>query len=286
MTPPEPDLLVVGSGLAAAAAAVTATRQGARVVCVESNDTVLRGMLPIDAAPLAIERATGGALDAALFGPAGLRIARVSSSTEDLRLAGGRVIACDPFGTVLAAATRVVLASGGDEDDDDELRPFVDLYVRGLSQCAWSDAPFHRGRPVVVYGNADHAGEEALHALAVGCRVEIISPGAFALKRASVRAALRGRVQVREHAVLDTLLAEDGKLARVRVVRDGRREEIEADAFFHARELRISDRLRALADAAVAEVGAVLAGETAGVPAWHHAALVESGRCAAARALG
>ncbi len=281
----DPDLLVLGSGLAAAAAAVHAHARGARVVLVELGDEVLSAMPLLDAAPLPVEPSSGPALDEALFRSEGLGVPRISSGADWLRIDAERVLVCDPFGDVLVTGRLVVIAAGADGDDDEELRPFVDFYTRGLSQCAWSDAPFHRGRPVVVFGGGDRAAEQALHALAAGCQVEIVSPGVFAPRRARLRSALRGRVNVREHWNLDGLVAERGMLARVRVARDHRVEEIPASAFFHARERRFSERLLAFVDAAVTEVGAVLAGELAGVPAHAHADLVASGTRAVVAAL-
>lgn len=285
--PLEPELVVLGSGLAAASAAAHASARGVSAAVVElSHERVVRSMLALDATPFDGAPLTGSAVDHGLFGPDRLALPRVFTSLEGLGLERRRLMVRDEFEqTVLATGSRVVLAMEADDRGDEMLTPFMRLVGRGISWCAWSDAYSYPGQRVVVFGDADYAGEEALHALRAKCIVEILAPGEFAPQRASVRAALQGRVAVREHVTVDDLLASEGALAAIRFRCAGRRFELATGAFFLALTPRVSPRLREFAEACVADLGTsavALAGALTGVPAWNHPALILDGARAAA----
>jgi thioredoxin reductase (NADPH) len=156
------DLIVVGAGIAGAAAAMFAGRLGLRVAVVEQmgpggqiiNATRIdnmpgfpQGIAGIELGPLVHEQADAAGAEfildtvesLALDGPQRL----LTCSTETLRA---------PALIIAAGSTLRNLGSPGE----------AALLGRGVSHCASCDGPFFRGKRVCVIGGGDAAIDEAL----------------------------------------------------------------------------------------------------------------------------
>jgi thioredoxin reductase (NADPH) len=156
------DVIVIGAGVAGAAAAMFAARLGMRTVVIEQlgpggqiiNATRIdnmpgfpQGIAGIELGPLVHEQAETAGAEFML------------DTVESLSVDGAqRIVTC---GSESVRAPAVIVAAGS------HLRHLgvpgeEALYGRGVSHCASCDGPFFRGRRVCVVGGGDAAVDEAL----------------------------------------------------------------------------------------------------------------------------
>jgi len=158
----ERDLVIAGGGPAALAAALYAARYGIGHVVVESWQPGGQAALTahIENYP-GIESITGGDLAVALRKHAAVWGASFdASSVVSTRRAGDRIEVVTDSGVYSA---RILIIATGAAPSKLGVPGEEELYGRGVSYCATCDAPFFRGKSVMVVGGGDSAVKEALH---------------------------------------------------------------------------------------------------------------------------
>jgi thioredoxin reductase (NADPH) len=112
------------------------------------------------------------------------------------------------------------------------------LQGKGVSYCAVCDASFFRDRKVVVVGGGDSAMEEASFLAKFASNVTLVHRrDEFRASQIMIeRARTNEKVEFVTPAAVEEALAEDGKLAKVRLrnLETGATWEIEADGLFVA----------------------------------------------------
>ena len=190
-----PDLIVLGGGIAGLTAAWQAAHNGLRAVIIERSlpGGLVVNVGKLDGFPLAGDMA--GAqyatlLEAALH-PDGIQ----------WQLEAARAITTDARHITVETesarfrAPQLVVATGA------RLRKlpvprFDALFGRGISQCAFCDAEFHRGARVVVVGAGDAAAQEALHLSSIANEVVMVHRGRKLTARPADRHQLMNRTNV------------------------------------------------------------------------------------------
>ncbi len=158
------DLAVVGSGVAAHAAATQAASLGMQVLHLAGSGLpggLVANVGALEDYPAAPVPVSGAELVAALARQADeWAVKRVQGDALSIETTGhGFAIAS---GSSRWMADQVIAATGASLRtlDVPGASRFID---RGLLQCAWCNAGLYRGRQVVVIGGGDSALQEALH---------------------------------------------------------------------------------------------------------------------------
>lgn len=127
---------------------------------------------------------------------------------------------------VATGATRRRLGLPGEDD----------LEGRGVSYCGTCDGPFFKEKPVIVVGDSDFAGREALVVARYASEVTLVSASAKPALSAATRTAVEAhaRVRTRSGAEIIALAEDDGLLAgaSVRSLDDGTVAEEKVSGLF------------------------------------------------------
>lgn len=167
------DLVIAGGGPAALSAALYAARYGIGHVVLESWQPGGQVALTahIENYP-GIESISGGDLAAVMKKHAGKWGAEFDSSSVTSAIRSGKLIEVTTDSSVYSART-LIIATGaapaklGVPGEDE-------FYGRGVSYCATCDAPFFKGRSVMVVGGGDSAVKEALHLAGFADRLVLV----------------------------------------------------------------------------------------------------------------
>jgi len=169
----ETDLLIAGGGPAALAAALYASRYGISHVVAESWQPGGQAALTarIENYP-GIESITGGDLAAAL---------RRHAAAWGASFEASSVVSAKPSGNRIEVVTdaaswsaRTLIVATGAAPSRLGVPGEEEFYGRGVSYCATCDAPFFRGKTVMVVGGGDSAVKEALHLAGFADRLYVV----------------------------------------------------------------------------------------------------------------
>ncbi len=231
-------VVIIGSGPAGYAAAIYTSREGMKPLLITGNET--GGQLELTTT---VENYPG--FPEGLEGPELMRLFERQATRFGTRFISAEVTAVDfsasPYKLMLSNngsvyARAVIIATGASArlmGLDSEKR----LLGRGVSTCATCDAPFFKGKEVVVVGGGDTAMEDALHLAEFAKSVTIVH------RRESFRASriMQQRVfaQPRISILWNTAPEEvlgDTKVSGVRLkdLSDGTIREMRIDGVFVA----------------------------------------------------
>jgi len=229
------DLVVAGSGIAGASAALTGARLGLKTVClvgdvlggqllsinkIDGYPGFPEGVAGYDLCPMAQEQALG----------AGAEI--IAGSLDRLTAERGLWRLGTTAGDMEARG--VVLATGATLKELGV--PGEQLFKgKGVSHCASCDAPLLRSKPVVVVGGGDSACQEALTLAEAASRVTLLCRGAALRAQEAYRLQVNAaaNIDIRFHHVAEEILGDAGVTAvRARDTRSGGTAEIEAAGVF------------------------------------------------------
>jgi len=229
------DLVVAGSGIAGASAALTGARLGLKTLCLAGD--VLGGQL------LSINRIDGypGFPD----GVAGYDLCPMS---QEQAVAAGAEIAATSLDRLAAERGSWRLGTG---EGELEARGVVlatgaalrELGVpgerrfkgKGVSHCASCDAPLLRGKPVVVIGGGDSACQEALTLAQEASSVTLLCRGDGLRAQEAYRKEVgeAGNIAIRFHHVVEEIVGDGGVTAvRARDTLSGAAAELIAAGVF------------------------------------------------------
>lgn len=230
------DVLMVGAGPSALAAAIYTTREDLETVLFEKG--AIGGMAAItdkvDNYPGFPDGIEGGHLAAELQAQAerfGAKIEfgevseiRDSGATKTLVIDGKEVEA------------RAVLIATGSDYKKIGVPGEAEYYARGVHYCATCDGAFYRDKRLAVVGGGNSAIQETLFLTRFASHIDL-------LVRSSIKASDilqkeleeyvdAGKVTVHLDTATEEILATDGKISGVRVKNNGQETTIETDGVF------------------------------------------------------
>jgi thioredoxin reductase (NADPH) len=227
------DVVMVGAGPAALAAAIYTTREDITTVLYEKG--VIGGLAAVtdwvDNYPGFVKGVSGLDLaqqleaQAERFG-AEIRLGEVSDIAEEEGLK--RLATTD--GDVWA---RAVLIATGSDYKKLGIPGEAAYYGRGVHYCATCDGAFYRDKRLVVVGGGNSALQEALFLTKFATHIDM-------LVRSKIRASdilqhdleKNDKITVHLGTTTDEIIAEEGKVAKVAGTKDGQRVEFETDGVF------------------------------------------------------
>ena len=230
------DLVIVGAGPSALAAAVYTTREDLDTVLYEKG--VIGGLAAItdwvDNYPGFIKGISGLDLAGQLQGQAerfgaDIRLGEVSSIVDEGMLK--RLETTD--GTIWAKA--VLIATGSDYKKlgipgEDE------FYGRGVHFCATCDGAFYRDKKLVVVGGGNSAVQEALFLLRFATHIDMLVrsevKASEVLQHELDKRVQEGKVTIHLGVTPTKIAGEDKKLTKVIAKKDGETVEYPTDGVF------------------------------------------------------
>lgn len=230
------DVVMVGAGPSALAAAVYTTREDIDTVLYEKG--VVGGMAAItdkvDNYPGFPEGIEGMTLAAQLEAQAkrfGAEIA-YGEVTEIRDNGATKTVVVD--GKDIEA--KAVLIATGSDYNKIGVPGEAEYYGRGVHYCATCDGAFYRDKHIAVVGGGNSAIQEAIFLTRFANHIEL-------LVRSTVKASEvlqheldewveKGKITVHLSTTTDEILASDGKVNAVKVTHDGRQRTMDVDGVF------------------------------------------------------
>ncbi len=231
------DVVMIGAGPSALAAAVYTTREDIGTVLLEKG--VIGGLAAItdqvDNYPGFPEGITGLKLAEQLeaqanrFG-ADIRYGEVTDLTKQ---ADGNILVTTLDGGYKAKA--VLIASGSDYrkigvPGEDE------YYGRGVHYCATCDGAFYRDKRLVVVGGGNSAVQEALFLTRFTTHIDLLVRSKLraseVLQHELDKAVEAGKITVHLGVSTDEIIGKDNKVTKVLGTHDGKQVEFETDGVF------------------------------------------------------
>ncbi len=228
------DIVTVGAGPTALAAAVYTTREDIDTVLYEKG--VIGGLAAItdwvDNYPGFIKGIAGLDLAAQLEGQAirfgaDIRLGEVTTIEDK----GEYKVLSTTNGEIRAKA--VLLATGSDYKKLG-IPGEQEFYGRGVHYCATCDGAFYRDKRLVVVGGGNSAVQEAIFLTRFTTHIDILA-------RSSIRASevlqhelvkLKDRITVHTGVATQAIVAENNKVVKVVTSIDGKQVEFETDGVF------------------------------------------------------
>jgi thioredoxin reductase (NADPH) len=230
------DVVMIGAGPSALAAAIYTTRENISTVLYEKG--AIGGLAAItdmvDNYPGFPDGIEGMTLAASLekqaerFG-AHIEFGDVSAIRDD---GGVKVLTVD--GSDVRAKT-VLIATGSDYNKIG-VPGEAEYYGRGVHYCATCDGAFYREKRLVVVGGGNSAVQEAIFLTRFTSHIDL-------LVRSTVKASEvlqsdlqkfidEGKITVHIHTKTDEIVATDGKITSVKATKDGESVTFETDGVF------------------------------------------------------
>jgi len=230
------DLVIVGAGPSALAAAVYTTREDLDTVLFEKG--VIGGLAAItdwvDNYPGFIKGISGLDLAGQLQGQAerfgaNIRLGEVSSIVDE-----GAVKRLETTeGTMWAKA--VLIATGSDYKKLG-IPGEQEFYGRGVHYCATCDGAFYRDKKLIVVGGGNSAVQEALFLLRFATHIDMLVRGEVKaseiLQHELDKQVQAGKITVHLGITLNEIAGEDKKLTKVVATKDGETVEYPTDGVF------------------------------------------------------
>lgn len=230
------DVVMVGAGPSALAAAVYTTREDIDTVLYEKG--VIGGLAAItdwvDNYPGFVDGIAGLTLAEQLQGQAERFGAQIEfGDVSTIRDEGDtKVVVVD--GQDIRA--RAVLIATGSDYNKLGIPGEAEFYGRGVHYCATCDGAFYRDKRVVVVGGGNSAVQEAIFLTRFTTKIDL-------LVRSEIRASEvlqhelqkfvdEGKIIVHLGTTTDEIVATDGKVTHVTGTKDGEKVTIETDGVF------------------------------------------------------
>lgn len=230
------DVVMIGAGPSALAAAVYTTREDIDTVLYEKG--VVGGMAAItdkvDNYPGFPDGIEGMTLATQLEAQAkrfGTEIA-YGEVTEIRDNGDTKTVVVD--GKDVEA--RAVLIATGSDYNKIGVPGEAEYYGRGVHYCATCDGAFYRDKHIAVVGGGNSAIQEAIFLTRFAERIELLVRSTIkaseVLQRELAEWVEKGKINVHLATTTDEILASDGKVNAVRVTHDGQQRTIEIDGVF------------------------------------------------------
>lgn len=230
------DIIMIGAGPSALAAAVYTTREGYDTLMIEKS--VVGGLAAIthkvDNYPGFPEGIEGYKLadqleqQAKRFG-AVIESGTVTAIRDDVET---KVVTVDG----VEKRAKVVLIATGSTYGKINVPGEAEYYGKGVSYCATCDGAFYKDKRVVVVGGANSAIQEAIYLAGFASHIDL-------LVRSTVKASKvlqqklqdlvdAGKIDVHLETSTDEIVATDGKVSHTNVTKKGEKLKIEAEGVF------------------------------------------------------
>lgn len=230
------DLVVIGAGPSALAAAIYTTREDIDTTLYEKG--VVGGMAAItdqiDNYPGFVDGVTGMKLASELQGQAerfGTQIEYGEASA--LRRDG------DEIETTIdgkPVRSKAVLVATGSNYRKLDVPGEEELYGRGVHYCATCDGAFYRDRTLIVVGGGNSAVQEAIFLTRFSTHIDLLVRSKLRaseiLQKELQKHVDSGKITVHIGATTDEVIVKDGAFAGVRTTTDGVQTELMADGLF------------------------------------------------------
>lgn len=231
------DVIMIGAGPSALAAAVYTTREDIKTILLEKG--VVGGLAAItdqvDNYPGFPDGITGLDLaeklekQAERFG-ADIRYGEVSSITKNDN-GSIRVQTADEE----YEAKAVLIATGSDYKKIG-VPGEEEYYGRGVHYCATCDGAFYRDKKLVVVGGGNSAIQEALFLTRFTTHIDLLVRSTIkaseVLQHDLQKAVDEGKITVHLNTTTDEIIGEDGKVVKVAGTKDGQKTEFTTDGVF------------------------------------------------------
>ena len=220
------DFAVIGESISGVLVALALRDRGASVVLMGISENAGIETL-IDIPPTPITSAPLSGLDfvecarARLASAHLLPIADPNEYVQKVCLpAGGAEVAIENTRGDLIRASRVIYSPNGLESGLPWIPEVAELYGRGVSMCAWSDASYFAGKPVGIVGAGRRAAEQAILAHQAGAIPTIFCPFE-SFEPCGLEAHLAGRnVEILEAVSIEQVIADESGLCELSLVRN------------------------------------------------------------------
>lgn len=233
------DVIMIGAGPSALAAAVYTTREDIDTVLLEKG--VVGGLAAItdqvDNYPGFENGITGLELaeklekQAERFG-ADIRYGEVSeiiANTDD------HTLLVKTVDDTAYKAKAVLLATGSDYKKIG-VPGEEEYYGRGVHYCATCDGAFYREKKLVVVGGGNSAVQEALFLTRFTTHIDLLVRSTIkaseVLQHELQKFVDEGKITVHLGTTTDEIVGEDGKVVKVKATKDGKATEFETDGVF------------------------------------------------------
>lgn len=137
----------------------------------------------------------------------------------------------------------------------------AELYGRGVHYCATCDGAFYRDKRLVVVGGGNSAFQEALFLTRYASHIDLLVRSDIraseVLQRDMQQYIESGQVTVYTHTVIDEIVATDGRVTSVQTVQEGSPGVIETDGVFIFVGLKPNTGFLADSDVELDEVGLI-----------------------------
>lgn len=230
------DVVMIGAGPSALAAAVYTTREDIDTVLLEKG--VIGGLAAITDW---VDNYPGFSK-----GIEGLKLA------EELQAQAERFGADIRFGEVTEIKdegdykrlettegplrARVVLIATGSDYKKIGVPGEAEFYGRGVHYCATCDGAFYRDKRLVVVGGGNSAVQEAIFLTRFASHIDLLVRSKLraseVLQKELQRSIDDGKISLHLATTTDEIVAEDGAVRRVRGTKDGQSVEFEIDGVF------------------------------------------------------
>lgn len=230
------DVVMIGAGPSALAAAVYTTREDIDTILYEKG--VIGGLAAItdwvDNYPGFVDGISGLDLAQALQGQserfgADIRLGEVSSLVDEGKLK--RLETSE--GTVWAKA--VLIATGSDYKKLG-VPGEKEFYGRGVHYCATCDGAFYRDKKLAVIGGGNSAVQETLFLLKFATHIDLLVRSEIKaseiLRRELDKQVKAGKVTVHLNTTTEEIAGENNKVTKVKVIEGGKPAEIAVDGVF------------------------------------------------------
>ncbi len=230
------DVIMIGAGPSALTAAVYTTRENLSTVIIEKG--AVGGMVAtidkIDNYPGFPDGVEGYELSEQLkkqaerFG-AKIEYGEVSSIRDEGKI---KVVTVD--GQELRAKT--VLISSGSGYRKLNIPGEKEYHSRGVHYCATCDGAFYQGKNLAVIGGGNSAVQESMFLTRFAKKIDLISIGGLTASEV-LQDQLKdfeksGQITVHTNTETKEIVAENGKVSAVKVVKAGKTSEIPVDGVF------------------------------------------------------
>lgn len=230
------DVVMIGAGPSALAAAVYTTREDIETLLLEKN--VIGGLAAItdkvDNYPGFAEGIGGLQLAEQLQAQAERFGAKIDfGSVEKIEDAGEQKIIKTDAGDFKA---RAILIATGSDYKKIGVPGEEEFYGKGVHYCATCDGAFYRDKKLVVVGGGNSAVQEALFLTRFTTHIDL-------LVRSTIKASevlqheldefvKQGKITVHLQTTTDKIVGENGKVNKVIATKNGKKTEIATDGVF------------------------------------------------------
>lgn len=230
------DVIMVGAGPSALAAAVYTTREDIDTILYEKG--VIGGLAAItdwvDNYPGFVKGISGLDLANALEGQAErfgaqIRLGEVSNIVDEGALK--RVETTD--GTIWA---KTVLIATGSDYKKIGVPGEQEFYGRGVHYCATCDGAFYRDKKLAVIGGGNSAVQEALFLLRFATHIDLLVrsdiKASEILQHELEKQVKAGKITVHKGVTTDEIIGADNKVTMVKATQNGKKVEFVIDGVF------------------------------------------------------